>query len=98
LVPALMKVAGKANWWAPRPLAAVYNRFGIKEAPATSVAPPQPTFAPPTVPVTRTYISVTGGRTVVRESGSVSVAADRTPQPTDLDVELVAQSNGRSHK
>jgi putative drug exporter of the RND superfamily len=32
LVPALMKLAGNANWWAPRPLRAVYDKFGLKES------------------------------------------------------------------
>jgi RND superfamily putative drug exporter len=31
LVPAFMKLAGRANWWLPRPLRSVYNRFGISE-------------------------------------------------------------------
>ena len=31
LVPALMRVAGKWNWWAPKPLKAIYNRFGISD-------------------------------------------------------------------
>ncbi len=31
LVPAFMKLAGEANWWLPRPLRAVYRRFGISE-------------------------------------------------------------------
>jgi RND superfamily putative drug exporter len=37
LVPALMKLAGRANWWAPRPLAALYRRFGISEEPAAAM-------------------------------------------------------------
>ncbi len=32
LVPALMKLAGGANWWAPAPLRAVHDRFGLSEA------------------------------------------------------------------
>ncbi len=32
LVPALMKMAGSANWWAPAPLRAIHDRFGISEA------------------------------------------------------------------
>jgi len=32
LVPAFMKLAGRANWWLPKPLRAVYNRFGISES------------------------------------------------------------------
>ena len=32
LVPALMKLAGSANWWAPAPLRAIHERFGLSEA------------------------------------------------------------------
>ncbi|HVE62718.1 MAG TPA: MMPL family transporter [Mycobacteriales bacterium] len=31
LVPAFMKLAGEANWWAPTPLRRFYDRFGIAE-------------------------------------------------------------------
>jgi RND superfamily putative drug exporter len=31
LVPAFMRVAGDWNWWAPKPLLAVYGRFGIRD-------------------------------------------------------------------
>jgi RND superfamily putative drug exporter len=31
LVPALMKLAGSANWWAPRPLRRLHDRIGISE-------------------------------------------------------------------
>jgi RND superfamily putative drug exporter len=31
LVPALMQLAGNANWWAPRPLRWVYDRIGIEK-------------------------------------------------------------------
>lgn len=31
LVPALMRIAGKWNWWAPQPLAKFHARFGITE-------------------------------------------------------------------
>jgi putative drug exporter of the RND superfamily len=33
LVPALMKLAGDRNWWAPAPLRRLHHRFGISEAP-----------------------------------------------------------------
>ena len=33
LVPALMKLAGDWNWWAPRPLRRLHERFGISETP-----------------------------------------------------------------
>ncbi|MDT9701486.1 MMPL family transporter [Streptomyces sp. P17] len=32
LVPAFMRLAGRYNWWAPRPLTRVYERFGLSEA------------------------------------------------------------------
>jgi trehalose monomycolate/heme transporter len=31
LVPALMRLLGPANWWAPGPLRRVYARYGIRE-------------------------------------------------------------------
>ncbi|HZE49624.1 MAG TPA: MMPL family transporter, partial [Jatrophihabitantaceae bacterium] len=33
LVPAFMRLAGRANWWAPGPLARWHERFGLSEAP-----------------------------------------------------------------
>jgi putative drug exporter of the RND superfamily len=35
LVPAFMHVLGRANWWAPKPLARLHARFGISEGGAT---------------------------------------------------------------
>ena len=34
LVPAFMKLTGRANWWAPAWLRRVHTRFGLREAPA----------------------------------------------------------------
>lgn len=31
LVPAFMRLAGDANWWAPKPLKKLYDRYGIKD-------------------------------------------------------------------
>jgi uncharacterized membrane protein YdfJ with MMPL/SSD domain len=31
LVPATMRLLGRANWWAPRPLRRLCARYGIKE-------------------------------------------------------------------
>ena len=33
LVPAFMKVAGEANWWAPDWMRKIHDRFGLSEAP-----------------------------------------------------------------
>jgi RND superfamily putative drug exporter len=42
LVPAFMRLAGQANWWAPKPLRRFHDRFGLSESgPST---PPQPAF------------------------------------------------------
>jgi len=34
LVPSLMELLGKWNWWAPKPLRRLHERIGIGEAPA----------------------------------------------------------------
>jgi RND superfamily putative drug exporter len=31
LVPAVMRLLGPVNWWAPRPLRRLYARYGIRE-------------------------------------------------------------------
>ncbi|MET7393911.1 MMPL family transporter [Dactylosporangium sp. NPDC005572] len=36
LVPATMRLLGRANWWAPGPLARLYRRYGIRESDAPS--------------------------------------------------------------
>jgi RND superfamily putative drug exporter len=50
LVPAFMRLAGNANWWAPRPLRRLYERFGISEAgpaaPQVTVALPESELTP----------------------------------------------------
>jgi RND superfamily putative drug exporter len=42
LVPAFMRVAGKWNWWAPRPLARLHERFGLSEGPSGHVVEARP--------------------------------------------------------
>ncbi|HEX6238518.1 MAG TPA: MMPL family transporter [Acidimicrobiales bacterium] len=49
LVPAFMRLAGRANWWAPAPLRRLHSRFGIREAPAPA-ALPSPADDPEPVP------------------------------------------------
>ncbi|MCU1658506.1 MAG: rane protein, partial [Pseudonocardiales bacterium] len=39
LVPAFMRLAGRWNWWAPKPLARLHQRFGLAESPADLAAP-----------------------------------------------------------
>jgi trehalose monomycolate/heme transporter len=38
LVPATMRLLGRANWWAPGPLRRVYRKYGIREE---ETAPPE---------------------------------------------------------
>jgi RND superfamily putative drug exporter len=40
LVPAFMRLAGRANWWAPGPLRRIHARFGISEAGGLADAAP----------------------------------------------------------
>jgi putative drug exporter of the RND superfamily len=42
VVPAFMHVMGRWNWWAPKPLAWLHERFGISEGPAEPAEPVQP--------------------------------------------------------
>jgi RND superfamily putative drug exporter len=46
LVPALMEMLGAWNWWAPRPLARLHARIGLREAPSPRTAAPVPQRAP----------------------------------------------------
>ena len=42
LVPAFMHVMGRWNWWAPKPLVWLHERFGISEGPVEDVAADEP--------------------------------------------------------
>ena len=42
LVPSLMRLFGEWNWWAPRPLRRLQERFGFSEGEAPSTAEPRP--------------------------------------------------------
>ncbi|MGO9154570.1 MMPL family transporter [Mycobacterium sp.] len=42
LVPAFMHVMGRWNWWAPKPLAWLHDRFGITEGQSEAVVPVEP--------------------------------------------------------
>ena len=48
LVPATMRLLGRANWWAPGPLGRVYRRYGIREqdAPPAAQAGAEPAAEP----------------------------------------------------
>jgi RND superfamily putative drug exporter len=46
LVPAFMHMLGRWNWWAPKPLVRLHDRFGISERTAPEVAPVESTEIP----------------------------------------------------
>jgi RND superfamily putative drug exporter len=46
LVPAFMHVMGRWNWWAPKPLAWLHERSGIREGPAEKVEAVDPVAGP----------------------------------------------------
>ena len=50
LVPAFMRLAGEANWWAPAPLRRFHDRFGISEH--VELDPPAPPVSAPQAPDT----------------------------------------------
>jgi RND superfamily putative drug exporter len=42
LVPSLMELLGKWNWWAPAPLRRLHERIGLQETPGSRAHPPEP--------------------------------------------------------
>jgi RND superfamily putative drug exporter len=58
LVPAFMRLAGEANWWAPAPLRRLHNRFGFSEGGDLADRPD----APPDAPVDAQPPVTVGGR------------------------------------
>ena len=47
LVPAFMRLAGNANWWAPAPLRRFHDKWGVKESPSVAMAAVPATDAAP---------------------------------------------------
>jgi RND superfamily putative drug exporter len=44
LVPAFMRIAGRLNWWAPKPLRKLHDRIGVNED--VTILEPPPAVAP----------------------------------------------------
>ncbi len=51
LVPATMRLLGRANWWAPGPLRRLYARYGIREGDTSQGPLARDGVPPPAVPV-----------------------------------------------
>ncbi|MDR7384864.1 MMPL family transporter [Promicromonospora iranensis] len=47
LVPAALRLTGRASWWAPGPLGALHDRFGPREHPVTPAAGHSPPLTQP---------------------------------------------------
>ena len=95
LVPAFMRLAGNANWWAPAPLRRIHDRFGISESGATPEGArgrdtivegtelAQPTRligAPPGYKMSIVQLADT-----LDASGVKRLLADESLRPSDLD-------------
>jgi RND superfamily putative drug exporter len=50
LVPAVMRLLGPANWWAPGPLRRLYARYGIRESDPADIAPARPASSDTSAP------------------------------------------------
>ncbi|MFJ3924775.1 MMPL family transporter [Streptomyces sp. NPDC090022] len=50
LVPAVMKLTGRATWWAPGPLRRLHDRFGLSEGESATAAAAPPATAPAAAP------------------------------------------------
>ncbi|MFB4310504.1 MMPL family transporter [Actinomadura sp. GTD37] len=83
LVPAMMRLMGRANWWAPGPLARLYRRYGISEVPAAD--PRKPLVVPVTPRETERHSTGTTSRDAYRDG---SRPAD--PKTPSRDVPLEA--------
>ncbi len=57
LVPATMKLLGRANWWAPAPLRRLHERMGIDEG-GDEGGEPMPTLPQPAFPVVPVPVAV----------------------------------------
>jgi putative drug exporter of the RND superfamily len=89
LVPAFMKVMGRWNWWAPKPLARLHQRFGINEGGTAATHPAQPNPRQPERDPHPANTATAGRhRATVEHSSHPAVVADKR---TQFDV------NGRSH-
>jgi RND superfamily putative drug exporter len=59
LVPAFMKLAGEANWWAPAPLRRFHARFGLRESDGAPAPAPMPESAATTDDDDRELVDIT---------------------------------------
>jgi RND superfamily putative drug exporter len=78
LVPATMRLLGRANWWAPRPLRGFYARYGIREVETAE--------SQPYVPANLDFDSARGGRRpasrATRRRGRPRRPRTRPPSPS----------------
>src|SRR5439155_14165528 len=62
VVPAVMRLLGDANWWAPRPLRWAYDRIGIGDLGVEPIGSPHPAATPPTSPASGEVKVAVGAR------------------------------------
>ena len=86
LVPAFMRLAGEANWWAPAPLRRLHDRIGISEHAVLDNEPESRTVADPVLVESGSRDAARPGRTAHppvprRRRNRPLVAAGRRPPP-----------------
>ncbi|MFJ8792941.1 MMPL family transporter [Streptomyces sp. NPDC102462] len=80
LVPAIMRLTGRATWWAPAPLRRFHNRFGLTE---TTPTREHPEGARGTARSTPTLPQSTDARQHPEGARGTARPAPTPPQPTD---------------
>ena len=92
LVPAFMRLAGNANWWAPGPLRRLHERYGFSESEPAEAEPAEaepaeaepPATAPAAAAVARPTIDLTGSYSATYIRRMVETA-DACGTEADLD-------------
>ena len=75
LVPATMTVLGKWNWWAPRWLSRIYQRFGVSEGGHRTLEHHEPATAKGSAPVALPAGATSGSASTTDAAANASTAA-----------------------
>ncbi len=82
LVPAFMRLAGDANWWAPRWMKRIHDRFGISESDGSPDAPVGPQSPRPVIPRSSRHSSPSAAEPRLRGDDSTEGTCSRPIRST----------------
>ncbi|MFE9848326.1 MMPL family transporter [Streptomyces sp. NPDC005576] len=91
LVPSVMKVMGRATWWAPTPLRAFHRRFGLGEATAAPAA-----YAPAAYALSTHAAFDHAAARYAASAGTPGAAASVPAQGADGGVKSASDPGGRT--